>query len=189
MWERDFNGRLPGPVTGRPRRPLSIKASTASCNIRFSFWTMMLGAFKSNKRFRRLLRLITRRYKSFKSLVAKRPPSNWTIGRKSGGITGITSITIQLGWLPEARKASKMSKRRMARVRFWPEAVFNSSFNCATSPSKSTLSNNCFTASAPIAALKAWPYCSRFSRYSRSVNNCFFSNVVSPGSMTTYEAK
>ena len=35
--ERDFNGRLPGPVTGRPRRPLSIKASTASCNIRFRF--------------------------------------------------------------------------------------------------------------------------------------------------------
>ena len=28
--ERDFKGRLPGPVTGRPRRPLSIKASTAS---------------------------------------------------------------------------------------------------------------------------------------------------------------
>ena len=37
IWLNDFKGRLPGPVIGRPRRPLSISASTASCNIRFSF--------------------------------------------------------------------------------------------------------------------------------------------------------
>ena len=189
MWDKDFNGRLPGPVTGRPRRPLSISASTASCSIRFSFWTMMFGAFKSNKRFKRLLRLITRRYKSFKSEVAKRPPSNWTIGRRSGGMTGITSITIQPGWLPEERNASKTSRRRIARVRFCPWAVFNSSFNSADSPSRSTWSNNCLMASAPIAAWNSWPYWSRFSRYSRSVSNCFFSRLVLPGSITTYDAK
>ena len=30
MSDKDFNGRFPGPVTGRPRRPLSNNASTAS---------------------------------------------------------------------------------------------------------------------------------------------------------------
>jgi len=35
---------------------------------------------------------MTRRYKSFKSEVAKRPPSSGTNGRKSGGNTGNTSI-------------------------------------------------------------------------------------------------
>ena len=189
MCESDFNGRLPGPVTGRPRRPLSIKASTASWSIRFSFWTMMFGAIKSNKRFKRLLRLITRRYKSFKSEVAKRPPSSWTIGRKSGGITGIASITIQSGRLPDLRKASKMSKRRIARVLFWPWADFKFSFNSATSPSRSTSCNNSLMASAPILALNLLPYSSNFSRYSRSVINCFFSSAVSPGSITTYDAK
>ena len=98
-------------------------------------------------------------------------------------------MTIQLGSFPEARKASKMSKRRIARVRFCPCADFNSSFNSAASASKSTLSSNCLIASAPIAAWNSCPYCSRFSRYSRSVNNCFFSKFVFPGSMTTYEAK
>ena len=61
MWLKDLSGRLPGPVIGRPRRPLSIRASTASCNIRFSFCTMIPGAFNSSKRAKRLLRLITRR--------------------------------------------------------------------------------------------------------------------------------
>jgi hypothetical protein len=35
-----------------------------------------LGAPRSIRRRRRLLRLITRRYRSFRSLVAKRPPSS-----------------------------------------------------------------------------------------------------------------
>ncbi len=78
---------------------------------------MMLGAPKSNKRFKRLLRLITRRYKSFKSEVAKRPPSNCTIGRSSGGITGSTSRIIHSGEFPELRKDSTTSRRLMARVR------------------------------------------------------------------------
>src|SRR5699024_12182738 len=71
----------------------------------------------SNKRFRRLLRLITRRYKSFKSLVAKRPPSSCTIGRISGGMTGNASSTIHSGLFPEFLNASTTSKRRIARVR------------------------------------------------------------------------
>ena len=41
-----------------------------------------------------------RLYKSFKSEVAKRPPSNCTMGRISGGITGITSMGLILDLSP-----------------------------------------------------------------------------------------
>ena len=51
---------------------------------------MTSGAFISTRRFKRLLRIMTRRYKSFKSEVAKRPPSKGTRGRSSGGIIGTT---------------------------------------------------------------------------------------------------
>ena len=45
------------------------------------------GAFNSISFLRRLFLLITRLYKSFKSLVANLPPSSGTSGRNSGGIT------------------------------------------------------------------------------------------------------
>ena len=41
--------------------------------------------------------MITLLYKSFKSEVAKRPPSSGTNGRNSGGITGITFKIIHSG--------------------------------------------------------------------------------------------
>ena len=50
MSDSDFSGRLPGPVTGRPRRPLSNSASTASCSIRFSLLTMISGAPRLSSR-------------------------------------------------------------------------------------------------------------------------------------------
>jgi hypothetical protein len=37
---------------------------------------------------------MTRRYKSFKSEVAKRPPSSGTNGRKSGGSTGMLQESV-----------------------------------------------------------------------------------------------
>ena len=111
MSANDFKGRLLAPVMALPRRPLSNNESTASCNMRFSLRTIISGACNSNKRFKRLLRLITRRYKSFKSDVAKRPPSNGTNGRKSGGNTGNTSIIIHSNFIPERWKASKTFKR------------------------------------------------------------------------------
>ena len=107
MSDKDFNGRLPGPVTGRPRRPLSNNASTASCSMRFSLLTMISGAPRSSRRRKRLLRLITRRYKSLRSDVAKRPPSNCTIGRRSGGITGTTSRIIAFGLLTRRPDSSR----------------------------------------------------------------------------------
>ena len=50
--------------------------------------TMMSGACRSIRRVKRLLRLITRRYRSLRSEVAKRPPSSCTMGRSSAGNTG-----------------------------------------------------------------------------------------------------
>ena len=47
----------------------------------FSLRTMISGAARSSRRFRRLLRLITRRYRSLRSDVAKRPPSSGTSGQ------------------------------------------------------------------------------------------------------------
>jgi len=41
---------------------------------------MISGAPRSSSRLRRLLRLMTRRYRSLRSEVANRPPSSWTIG-------------------------------------------------------------------------------------------------------------
>lgn len=148
---------MPGPVTGRPRRPLSIKASTASCSIRFSLRTIISGAPKSNSLFRRLLRLITRRYKSFKSEVAKRPPSNCTMGRSSGGITGKTSIIIHTGSLPDKRKASTTSNRLIARLLRCPVVVATSSLSSADMLSKSISLSRACIASAPMPASKLSP--------------------------------
>src|SRR3954454_5785506 len=74
MSDSDLSARLPGPVTGRPRRPLSNSASTASWSMRFSLLTMISGAPRSSSRLRRLLRLMTRRERAVRSDVAKRPP-------------------------------------------------------------------------------------------------------------------
>ena len=127
MSANDFNGRLFDPKIARPRRPLSNNASTDSCNIRFSLRTMMSGAFNSKRRFNRLLRLITRRYKSFKSDVAKRPPSNGTKGRKSAGNTGKTSKTIQSGLLPDALKADNTLRRLVIFLILVSEVVLGNS--------------------------------------------------------------
>ena len=155
MSERLLRGRLPGPATGLPRRPLSISESTASCNIRFSLRTMISGALSFKSLVKRLLRLITRRYKSFKSLVAKRPPSSWTIGRNSGGITGITFKIIHSGLLPLFLKASTTSRRRIALILFWPLVECNSLRNSSLKASRSRPRSNSCIASAPIPTLKA----------------------------------
>src|SRR2546430_1868460 len=58
-----------------------------------------------------------RRYRSFRSLVANRPPSSCTIGRSSGGITGTTSRIIHSGRDLLLMNASTISSRLMARAR------------------------------------------------------------------------
>jgi hypothetical protein len=64
----------------------------------------MSGARSSIRRFRRLLRLMTRRYRSFRSDVAKRPPSSGTSGRSSGGRTGTMSRIIHSGRVPDSNE-------------------------------------------------------------------------------------
>ena len=84
-----------------PLLPLSNNASTDSCNILFSFLTIISGAFKSINLFNLLFLLITLLYKSFKSEVANLPPSRGTNGLSSGGITGIHVKIIHSGLFPD----------------------------------------------------------------------------------------
>src|SRR6185312_16170091 len=70
------------------------------------------------RRRRRLLRLMTRRYRSLRSDVAKRPPSSGTSGRRSGGITGTIVSIIHSGLLPLSRNASTTLRRFAIFLRF-----------------------------------------------------------------------
>ena len=186
MSDKDFSGRLLVPVIARARRPLSNKASTDSCNILFSLRIMMSGACSSINLFKRLLRLITRRYKSFKSEVAKRPPSNGTKGRNSGGITGNTSKIIHSGLVLDSRKASIILRRLTNFLRLASELFSLSSSRIALrSASKSIEAKISFKASAPIPALKeSSPYSSIASWYCSSLNSSLTDSGVKPGSIT-----
>src|SRR6476661_5091251 len=137
MSERLLSGRLPRPRIALLRRPLSNRASTASCSMRFSLRRMTSGARCEMSFCRRLLRLMTRRYRSFRSDVAKRPPSNGTSGRKSGGMTGRTSSTIQSGRACDEAKpctsfrgfaifglVEKLSLRERRLTRIYDDIVF-----------------------------------------------------------------
>ena len=157
MSASDFKARLLAPVMALPRRPLSSKLSTASCNIRFSLRAMISGAFSSSKRRRRLLRLITRRYKSFKSEVAKRPPSNGTSGRKSGGNTGKTDNTIHSGLMPDFLNAS-INFKRLAFFLILSSEPVRSLRSFSISTSRSRPSSKSLMPSAPILAMNSSPY-------------------------------
>ncbi len=168
MSDSDFSGRLPGPVTGRPRRPLSNSESTASWSIRFSLLTMISGAPRSSSRLRRLFRLITRRYRSLRSEVAKRPPSSCTIGRRSGGMTGTASRTMPCGLLPVLRNASTTLSRLSARTLRWPLPLAMVSRRDSTSASMSKDSRRFWIAVAPMCPSKYLPNQFFISRYSIS---------------------
>ena len=172
MSDNDLRALFPGPVTGLPLLPLSINASTASWSILFSFLTMISGAPNSRSLLRRLFLLIILLYKSFKSDVANLPPSNWTIGLKSGGITGITSKIIHSGLLPEFLNASKTSNLLTIFAFFCPVASNNSDFNCSASFSTSMSISNSLIASAPIPTRNFPPNSSYASLNSFSDNTC-----------------
>src|SRR5829696_4799085 len=107
----DLSGRFELPRTGRLHRLLSNRASTDCWSIRFSLRMMTSGALRSTSFLSRLFRLMIRRYRSFRSLVAKLPESNRTSGRRSGGMTGMHSRTIHSGLLLESRRASMIFSR------------------------------------------------------------------------------
>ena len=139
---------------------LSIKASTASWSILFSFLWMTSGALSSCNLFKRLLRLITLRYKSFKSEVAKRPPSNWTIGLKSGGITGTVAIIIHSGLILLTWRL--LINLALLISFFFLEGMdsticLSSSLICLA---RLMLLNSFLMASAPMPASNTWPYLS-----------------------------
>ena len=158
MSARDFNGRLLVPVIARPRLPLSSSASTASCSMRFSLRTIMSGAAKSKSRLRRLFRLMTRRYKSFRSDVANRPPSSGTRGRKSGGRTGNTVKIIHSGLLPDFTNASINFKRLVSFLILVSELVCGSCSRITAISSSISISFIRFwIASAPILASNSSP--------------------------------
>ncbi len=122
--------------------------------MRFSLRTITSGACSSISFFSRLLRLITRRYRSFRSEVAKRPPSSGTSGRNSGGITGITSRIIHSGLLPDLRNDST-TRRRLANFSFFccDGSVFIFSRISSLSASTSTFLSSSLMPSAPIMAM------------------------------------
>ena len=168
-----------------PLLPLSSKASTDSCSILFSFLTIISGALSSSNLFNLLFLFITLLYKSFRSEVAKRPPSRGTSGLKSGGSTGKTFMTIHSGLLPESLNASKSFNLFESFLSFVSELVLGiSSLMILISSFTSNSSNKIWTASAPIPAENSSPYSSYFSTHSSSVSICPFSNSVRPGSVT-----
>ena len=89
--------------------------------------------------------------------MAKRPPSSWTIGRSSGGITGIASRTIISGLLPDWMNAETTRSRLTARACFWPLAVLIVSESSSRSASRSTWASRSRIASAPIPPRKYSP--------------------------------
>ena len=162
MSDRLLSGRLPRPRMAFERRPLSNRASTASWSMRFSFRRMTSGALCWISLVSRLFRLITRRYRSFRSDVAKRPPSSGTSGRRSGGMTGITSRIIQAGSLarspesPDERKASTiLSRLSICFLRCWLVSVATPERSSSASRRMSSRPSSSRTAGAPISALNA----------------------------------
>ena len=133
---------------------------------------------------------ITLLYKSFKSDVANLPPSNWTIGLKSGGITGTTFIIIHSGLFPDSLNASTVSNLLTNFTFFCSLALEISFFKLADNFSRSIFSSNFLNAPAPISALnESLPYFSTASWYSLSFKTCASIKPDVPLSVTTYDAK
>ncbi len=130
---------------------------------------------------------MTRRYRSLRSLVAKRPPSSGTRGRRSGGSTGITSRMSHCGSLPESRTASMIFRRLAMRFRLASlVASFISARSSAAMRSTSRSASSCLMASAPIFASKMSPYSSTYSMYFCSESTSPCCSGVRPGSVTMY---
>ena len=105
---------------------------------------------------------MTRRYRSFRSEVAKRPPSSGTSGRRSGGSTGSTCITIQWGLMPDFLKASSTFRRLEFFLIFSSEPV-RSSRSFSISMSRSMLFEQLLDALGAHQATNSSPYSSRLA--------------------------
>ncbi len=85
--------------------------------------------------------------------MAKRPPSSWTIGRSSGGMTGIASRTIHSGRLVLRRNAEATFRRFRARAWRWPFEVWIVSRSDSASASRSIWPSSSRMAAAPMPPL------------------------------------
>ena len=142
---------------------------------------MTSGARNDSMCLRRLLRLIIRRYKSFKSDAAKRPPSSGTKGRKSGGMTGNTLKIIHSGRLPLSLNSSIVLIRRTNLPRSASLCVsFNWACKAGISLSKSIPSKSVLIAGAPMPTFKRAPRFLRSSRTCGSVSNVPFLSSTRP---------
>lgn len=97
-----------------------------------------------------------------------------TKGRRSGGMTGITSSTIHSGRLSLSRIASTILRRLIRSFFFCFELVSTRSLRrSCDSCTRSKVPSNLRIASAPMSASKEpSPHCSRAARNSSSVNSC-----------------
>ena len=86
--------------------------------------------------------------------MANRPPSSCTIGRRSGGITGMQSSTIPIGLLRVDRNAETTFSRFSARALRWPLPVRMVSRRLRASPSRSKLASRSWIACAPMPPRK-----------------------------------
>ena len=89
--------------------------------------------------------------------MAKRPPSSCTIGRSSGGMTGIASRIIHSGRLVLRRNADTTFRRFRARAWRWPLLVWIVSRRDSASASRSIFSSSSLIAAAPMPPLKNSP--------------------------------
>ena len=158
MSDSDFKGRLFDPVIALPLLPLSKRASTDSCNILFSFRTIISGALSSNNLFNLLFLFITLLYRSLRSEVANLPPSRGTKGLRSGGNTGRTSKIIHSGLLLDDKKPLRIFS--LLDSFFILASLFVPSIRETTSlisSSKFISERRIFTDSAPIPAENSSP--------------------------------
>ena len=139
------------------RAELLSNVSTASWSMRFSLRQMTSGAPMLISFLRRLLRLMTRRYRSFKSDAAKRPPSSCTIGRRSGGITARRVRIVHSALMPAFLSELTSLMRFMIFLSFCP-LLFSRSFSSSpTSVSRLIFMTISRSDSAPVPARKTCP--------------------------------
>ncbi len=86
--------------------------------------------------------------------MAKRPPSSCTIGRSSGGITGIASMIIHSGRFSDVMNALTTFRRLIARCCFWPFDVLIVSRRLPASFTRSRSLSRSRIASAPMPPRK-----------------------------------
>ncbi len=168
MWLNDFNGRLLWSCD-RTTTTTVIDQSINGLSIRFRSGNDDTRAFNSSKRAKRRFRANHTTIEVVQVRGSKRPPSNWTIGRRSGGITeGYWEPSI-LACYRFVEGIQDIQTTNSLHIAFWPVAVFNSSFKRAISASKSTCFKRSWLLRTHLSYKGFGPYSRKRSRYSRSV--------------------